>query len=122
MKKKFLKVKELAIERGIETAIELMYETRLSQGTAYSLWHDRISRVDQSTLIKLSKTLNVPIGQLFADDYNNESDNGDKGQKVGIEENKAPVCVSSFTIQHTRGTVQCSNTERTWASPQRRAA
>jgi len=97
-KPKFLRVRELAQERGIKTAIDLMYETRLSQGTVYSIWNNDVARLDFKTLKRVADTLGVNIGDLF------EPTLETNGSMVESEENETPVPICNLTAQSARGT------------------
>jgi hypothetical protein len=68
-------------------------------------WNDRLSRVEHKTLIKLSETPGVPIGELFADNESSRGNGGGSsknGNVVESEDNKEPVLVGLFTPQQAR--------------------
>ena len=73
-------------------------------------WNDRLSRVEHKTLIKLSETLGVPIGELFANNMGKkgnggeDSKNGNVVEVVESEENKAPALIEALNTQSARGT------------------
>ena|GEM_PF-4568809 len=107
MKRKFLQVRELAEARGIDSPLELMYRSRISQQTAYAIWADRQTRVDERTLLRLSDALGVPIGELFANNMGkkgNGGENSKNGNVVESEDNKVPALIGNLTTQSARGT------------------
>lgn len=59
------KIAHIATQQGFKNALELAKAANLSQGTVYPLWNQQVTRVDFSTLDKLCKALNVPVGVLL---------------------------------------------------------
>ena len=60
-----LKVKEVAIQKGIENPFALSQKSGLNYAVTYRLWHSEQRRIDLGTLERLCDTLKVKPGQLF---------------------------------------------------------
>jgi DNA-binding Xre family transcriptional regulator len=58
-------IQKVAQAKGFKNALELAKAADLSQGTVYPLWNRKVTRIDFSTLEKLCKTLDAPVGVLL---------------------------------------------------------
>jgi DNA-binding Xre family transcriptional regulator len=60
-----LKVKEIAMQKGVDNPFALSQRSGLNYAIAYRLWHSAQRRIDLTTLERLCDTLKVKPGQLF---------------------------------------------------------
>ena len=60
-----LKVKEVALQKGIDNPFVLSQKTGMNYAVAYRLWHGEQRRIDLGTLERLCDALKVKPGQFF---------------------------------------------------------
>ncbi len=71
-----LRVREIAMERGITTITALAERAQLAYDTARDLWHGRMQRIDRDVLARVCIALGVQPGDLLT------LEESDKGQYV----------------------------------------
>jgi DNA-binding Xre family transcriptional regulator len=63
--KTFLRIDQLATERGYNNVHALAKASGLAYNTTHALWHNKSMRADFVTLERVARTLDVRIGDLF---------------------------------------------------------
>jgi putative transcriptional regulator len=71
-----LRVKELALRRGVQSISELKERVGVAYDTAADLWHGRTKRIDRDTLAKVCSALECDPGDIliYHDDDGDVSD------------------------------------------------
>jgi DNA-binding Xre family transcriptional regulator len=64
----YLRVQELARERGITTITDLAERANLAYDTARDLWHGRMQRIDRDVLGRVCLALDVKPGDILTMD------------------------------------------------------
>lgn len=67
----FLRVRELAEAQGLNITT-LGRKAELAYGTTHQLWHDKADQLNRRTLIRVARALGVKVGELFAEDADQE--------------------------------------------------